>query len=284
MKKILCALLALALLLPLAACQSGGIDYLVLVNKENKLPDDWENKLETVTMTNSIGDEVEVEKKAYEAYTKLKEALAEEGVTVDLDSARRSVAEQRRIWNDFMDKYGEAYTKRTVATPGFSEHHTGLALDLYLIIDGVDVVENEDMIQYPEIWEKIHGKLAEYGFILRYLEGKEAVTGYGYEPWHIRYVNSPALAKEITQRGITLEEYLNKLPTGNVAPPAETEEPATEPATEPAAKPAGESAVKPAEESAEESAPESTPENAPENTPESVSEAGEEPAAEEGTD
>lgn len=75
---------------------------------------------------------MEVKKEAYNAYLKLKDALAAEGVKVDLDSARRSVAEQQRTWDDFMEEYGEAYTKRTVATPGFSEHHTGLALDLYL--------------------------------------------------------------------------------------------------------------------------------------------------------
>ncbi len=199
--------------------KNAKIDYLALVNKENKLPDGWEDRLETVTVKNSIGDDVEVEKKAYGAYLKLKEELAAEGVTVDLDSARRSVAAQQRIWDDFTEKYGEVYTKRTVATPGYSEHHTGLALDLYLIIDGKDVIENEDMIVYTDIWAKIHAKLADHGFILRYLEGKEAITGYGYEPWHIRYVDSRDIAKEITEKGITLEEYLGKLPVGNVAPP-----------------------------------------------------------------
>ena len=54
----------------------------------------------------------------------------------------------------FIEKYGADYANKTVAQPGYSEHHTGLALDLYLIIDGKDVVENEDMIQYPEIWAK----------------------------------------------------------------------------------------------------------------------------------
>lgn len=226
MKRALCIILALAMLTVLVACGGGnkGLDYLVLVNKENKLPDDWEARIETATFKNSVGDDVEVEKKAYEAYLKLKDALAAEGVFVDLDSARRSVATQQEIWDNFMEKYGEVYTKRTVATPGYSEHHTGLALDLYLIIDGEDVVENEDMIQYPEIWAKIHAKLAQFGFILRYPEGKEAVTGYGYEPWHIRYVDSPAIAREITEKEITLEEYLGKLPVGNVAPPAEEEE------------------------------------------------------------
>ena len=224
MKKLLSLLIALVMIAAaLVACgdRTKGVDYLVLVNKENKLPDDWEQKLETVTVKNSLGDDVEVEKEAYGAYLKLKEALAAEGVHVDLDSARRSVAEQQRIWDEFTEKYGETYTKRTVAVPGYSEHHTGLALDLYLNIDGEDVYYNEDMIEYPEIWEKIHAKLAGFGFILRYLEGKEVITGYGYEPWHIRYVGSAEIAEEITDKGITFEEYLGRLPKGDVAPPAD---------------------------------------------------------------
>ena len=187
---------------------ADGVDYMVLVNKTHKLPDDWEEKLETVHMTNSVGDDVEVEKKAYDAYLKLKEALEAEGVYVDLDSARRSVADQQRIMDEFTEQYGADYAAKTVAKPGYSEHHTGLALDLYLIIDGKDIVENEDMIQYPEIWEKIHAKLADYGFILRYLDGEEHITGYGYEPWHIRYLDDVDTAKEITEKGITFEEYL----------------------------------------------------------------------------
>ena len=99
-----------------------------------------------------------------------------------------------------------------VAVPGYSEHHTGLALDLYLNINGKDVYENEDMVKYPEVWAKIHKKLADYGFILRYLEGKEDITGYSYEPWHIRYIDNVDAAKEIAERGITLEEYLDKVP------------------------------------------------------------------------
>lgn len=187
---------------------SDSIDYMALVNKTHALPDDWEEKLQTVHMTNSVGDDVEVEKKAYEAYLKLKADLEKDGIFVDLDSARRSVAEQQRIMDDFTEKYGKDYALKTVATPRYSEHHTGLALDLYLIIDGKDIVENEDMIQYPEIWSKIHAKLADYGFILRYLEGSEHITGYGYEPWHIRYLDNADTAKEITSKGITFEEYL----------------------------------------------------------------------------
>ena len=202
-----------------AVSQTDTIDYLVLVNKENPLPEDWENIVETIHMTNSLGDDVEVEKTAYDAYLELKATLEKEGVFIDLDSARRSVAEQQRIVDEFTETYGEYYVQNYVAVPGYSEHHTGLALDLYLNIDGEDVYLNEDMIMYPDIWDKIHAKLADYGFILRYLDGKEAITGYSYEPWHIRYVNDIAIAKEITEKGITLEEYLNKLPVTDVAPP-----------------------------------------------------------------
>lgn len=199
----------------------GGIDYLALVNKENPLPDGWEIALETVHIVNTVGDDVEVEKKAYEAYLKLKEALEKEDIHIELDSARRSIAAQQDIVERFTEKYGEDYVKRYVAVPGYSEHHTGLALDLYFRLNGEDVYYNEDMVQYPEIWEKIHAKLADFGFILRYLEGKEAITGYNYEPWHIRYIDSAEIAEKIAERGITLEEYLNKLPQTDVAPPKE---------------------------------------------------------------
>lgn len=199
------------------AAKTDGIDYMVLVNKTHKLPDDWEDHLETVHMTNSVDGDVEVEKKAYDAYLELKADLEKEDIHVDLDSARRSVADQQRIMDEFTEEYGADYAAKTVAKPGYSEHHTGLALDLYLIIDGKDVVENEEMIQYPDIWAKIHEKLAGYGFILRYLEGAEHITGYGYEPWHIRYIDDPDTAKEITDKGITFEEYLGTYKGGDVA-------------------------------------------------------------------
>ena len=188
---------------------TSGIDYMALVNKLNALPDGYEDALETVTITNSVGDEVEVEKKAYAAYEQLKADLEEnDGIYLELYSARRSVAEQQDFMDRFIEKYGADYAAKAVATPGYSEHHTGLALDLYFRLDGEDVYYKQDMVQYPEIWEKIHAKLADYGFILRYLEGKEHITGYGYEPWHIRYIDNVDVAKEITAQGITLEGYL----------------------------------------------------------------------------
>lgn len=205
------------------ATAADGIDYLALVNKVNPLPEGWEDALETVTVTNSVGDEVEVEAKAYAAYELLKADLEEnDGIYLELDSARRSIAAQQDIMDRFIEKYGADYAAKTVAQPGYSEHHTGLALDLYFKLkneDGsfADVYYNEDMEkdEYRGIWETIHAKLARYGFILRYLEGKEHVTGYRYEPWHIRYLDSAAIAGEIMgSPGLTLEEYL----AGNRAP------------------------------------------------------------------
>ena len=187
---------------------SPRIDYLMLVNKLNPLPDGWEDAGETAHMTNSLGDDVEVEARACAAYLQLKEALEKDGVYVDLYSARRSAAKQQEIIDRFTGEYGAEYAARTVAAPGYSEHHTGLALDLYLNVDGKDVYPGEEMLLYPEIWEKIHGKLADYGFILRYLRDKEHITGCGYEPWHIRYVGDAETAGKIMSAGITLEEYL----------------------------------------------------------------------------
>ena len=197
--------------------EETGIDYMVLVNKQNPLPEGWEETLskDLTAVTNSVGDEVLTESRAYEAYLALKEAVEkdlegyEKGeVRLELDSAYRSIAAQQKIVDDFTRDKGEEYAKTYAAVPGYSEHHTGLALDLYFTIDGKDVYENDDLFQYPDIWEAIHARLPEFGFILRFPEDKQDITGYAYEPWHIRYVDSPETAKEITDKGLTLEEYL----------------------------------------------------------------------------
>ena len=190
--------------------QPEEIDYLVLVNKKNPLPEGWEEKLDLVTTVNSVGDLVPVDRTAYKAYLELKEYLfVNEGIDLDLDSAYRSVAYQQDILERFTEKYGAAYAAKTVAKPGYSEHHTGLALDLYFMIDGVEVYENEDLIQYPEVWKKIHERLADHGFILRYPGGKNGTVDYTYEPWHIRYVGVEAAREIASSPGMTLEDYLD---------------------------------------------------------------------------
>ena len=184
-----------------------GIDYLTFVSHGYKLPDDWEEKVEMVTFENKQGYDVSIEKRAYDAYIELTKDLEAEGIFVDVDTGYRSVAEQVEITQRYRERYGSEYAKNVVAVPGYSEHHTGLAIDLYLIVDGEPVIYNEDLVKYTDIWEKIHKKLADRGFILHYMEGKEDITKFDYEPWHIRYVGEGP-AKEITEKGITLEEYL----------------------------------------------------------------------------
>ena len=187
-----------------------GIDYLILVNKENKLPDDWESKLELVEVQNAYDETIKVEKEALEKYNELKADLASEWVEIELDSVYRSVEKQQQVWNEFEQEYWLEYTQKYVAIPWYSEHHTALALDIVIRKDGVLIYENDDMIAEPEIFAKIHAKLADHGFILRYLEWKEDITWYSYEPRHLRYVWDVNVAKEIMDKWLTLEEYLSQ--------------------------------------------------------------------------
>ena len=108
---------------------------------------------------------------------------------------------------NFEEEYGRAYCEKYVGVPGYSEHHTGLAIDVCLIKDGKVIDDNDEMIAEVEIFSKVYALLSDYGFILRYMKGKEDITEYSYEPWHFRYVGIKA-AKKMFQKGITLEEYL----------------------------------------------------------------------------
>ena len=184
--------------------------YLLLVNKKHKLPDDWVEKVELITARNILGREFLVERKTLEQFEALRIKLLEEGVNIELDSTYRSVQRQQEIWEEFEKEYGIEYCIKYVAIPGYSEHHTGLVVDVCLIKDGIVIDDNDDMIAEREIFAKVHERLADYGFILRYLEGKEDITGYSYEPWHLRYVGIE-IAKEIKEKGITLEEYLGDI-------------------------------------------------------------------------
>ena len=212
MKKKNLFLVALVLFVGLSFLTGCGkkntIDYLTLVNKQNKLPDNWESMVELAEGTNSLKQTYKVEKEALVKFNELRDDLLKDGIDIELDSTYRSVAEQQKLWDEWTIEYGEEYVKKYVAVPGYSEHHTGLAIDVKLIKDGKVIDDNDDMIKEREIFAKVHTKLAKYGFILRYLEGKDDITGYSYEPWHFRYVGNADVAKEIMDKGLTLEEYL----------------------------------------------------------------------------
>ena len=184
--------------------------YLVLVNKKSKIRDDWEDIIQLVRIKNVWSEDIKIEKETYKQYISLEKALKEDGINIKLDSAYRSVQSQQELWDEWVSapEKGLAYAKKFMAAPGYSEHHTGLAIDICLEKDGELVYDNDKMFADIETFLKIHAKLADYGFILRYLKGKEETTGYTYEPWHIRYVGSKKIAKEIMENNLTLEEYL----------------------------------------------------------------------------
>ena len=186
--------------------------YLTLVNKTHELPSGWEDMIQIDTVQNSLGEEFQIEHKTYNQFLKLREALLKEGVQIELDSVYRSVIEQQELWDEWAadPKLGEDYCRKYLAVPGFSEHHTGLAVDIFIIKDGKEIRDNDDMIADTEDFDKVHKLLPEYGFILRYPLGKDDITGYAYEPWHLRYINSVKIAKEITDKELTLEEYLGE--------------------------------------------------------------------------
>lgn len=120
---------------------------------------------------------------------------------MQINSAYRSHQEQIDIYNDYTRDYGADYAKAYVANPGFSEHHTGLAMDLNVNVNGsINYVESYEGCQ----WFRENCK--NYGFILRYPKDKVHLTGINYESWHYRYVGVPH-AEIITNMNFCLEEY-----------------------------------------------------------------------------
>ena len=208
MKKFLIALFV-GISLMSTALAAENFDYLVLVNKVSKLPADYESRVQLIEVENSFGKKFQIEKTTYKNFVKLREELLAEGIQIEMDSIYRSVARQEEIVKEFTANYGADYVKKYVAVPGFSEHHTGLAVDICLVVDGRIIDDNDEMIAQKEIFSRIHPKLAKHGFILCYLPGKEDITGYAYEPWHFRYVGKK-VAQEISEKNLTLEEYLSQ--------------------------------------------------------------------------
>lgn len=210
MKKIIACLICFAAI-TLTACDSssGGDVYLTLVNKKHQLPKDWHKRVALVISKDPWGDDVIIEKTTLEQFEKLQAALLDRGIDIYLDSVYRSVEDQTNLWNYFKDEYGEEYCEKYVAVPGYSEHHTGLAVDVCIGLEGEYVNDNDVMLAQTDLFNEVHTLMPQFGFILRYPEGKEDITGYSYEPWHLRFVGTPA-AQEITDKGLTLEEYLGK--------------------------------------------------------------------------
>ena len=181
--------------------------YLTLINKDNKIKKSYFKNLKLINAKLVDNTTCQIEEETYKAYLELKKKLAENNIEIGLDSAYRTIEDQQELYNEYQEKYGLDYTQKVVASPFTSEHHTGLAIDLSLKINGKYTKDNEEAFKNEKTYKKIHKYLGQYGFILRYPEGKESITGYSYEPWHIRYVGQIP-AKIMEENNWTLEEYL----------------------------------------------------------------------------
>ncbi len=183
--------------------------YFVLVNKTHPVPADFLSYVELVPVCDIYHHEILLERCTFAAYEALAAYVQEkENVIIGASNGYRSLESQQQIYNRFCAKYGKDYADAIVAPVGKSEHHLGLCVDLRLYFEGEGFLSpNDNFDRIRPVFEKhVHPHLYKFGFILRYPSGKEEITGYPYEPWHIRYVGCDA-AREITQRGFTLEEW-----------------------------------------------------------------------------
>lgn len=193
------------------------------VTKELSLPkvdlDDWELLL--VNRENVVGElypelaavgPVYVDSRMAEATLQFLTAAQAIDLNMHLVSGYRSVADQELLFNSYVQQemlaQGLSYEAavqvvQTYAQPaGASEHQTGLAIDL----SNVDALNQAD----PAVMQRVQELAPDYGFVLRFPEGKEQVTGIGYEDWHFRYVGVES-AKYMTEKQLTLEEYIEEI-------------------------------------------------------------------------
>lgn len=160
------------------------VDDVLVANKNISLPKDYDPGMLPETA---------------EAFQNLRTAAEAEGLNIYEGSGYRNYQYQIYCYNSLVENYGEEYADRISAKPGHSEHQTGYTVDCNTI--------NQEFIDTPEgQWLDQH--CHEFGFIIRYPKGKEDITGYDYECWHIRYVGVQ-MAWEIHELGLTLEEYLD---------------------------------------------------------------------------
>ena len=184
-------------------------DLLVLVNKYYGVSKKYTPK-NLVSVPSSYGtySNIKLKKQAFDAYKTMLAAAKKEGLNFKICSAYRTYGTQKSLFFGYKKSWGLKRTYLYSAYPGRSEHHTGLAIDL---LTGRNGWRLDDSFAKTRESKWVAANCAKYGFIIRYPKNKTNITGYAYEPWHLRYVGTDA-AKTIMSKGITLEEYLGKLP------------------------------------------------------------------------
>ncbi len=162
---------------------------------QNYVPDDLVKLNTEYTLDNE--DEY-LNSQVAEVFYQMAADMAKENLSIVANSAYRSYKNQQETYDLYLKTYGENYVKNYVGNPGFSEHQTGLALDI--------ASKNGDVFANTKESKWLKENAYKYGFILRYPQDKEDITGYKYEPWHYRYVGTE-IAKDIHNNDLTYDEY-----------------------------------------------------------------------------
>ncbi|MFD1850846.1 D-alanyl-D-alanine carboxypeptidase family protein [Oceanobacillus bengalensis] len=188
---------------------SNPYDQLALINKEQALPENYiPEDLVVPNVRFPYEDDVPKKQMRQVAATALEELFAaadDAGLELYAQSGYRSYETQKSLFANYVSNHGEEEANIFSARPGESEHQSGLTMDVTSPDVSFDL--NTDFGDTDEgIWLQEH--VADFGFIIRFPEGKEDITQYQYEPWHLRYVGNKT-AQEIMSEGITLEEYYN---------------------------------------------------------------------------
>lgn len=183
-------------------------DFLVLANKNHTLPDGFEpDDLTAPNVRFPFTEDLPkryIRKDAAKALEQLFKKAESDGHILYGQSGYRSYERQAEVFNGHTSRLGKKEAKRVSAVPGQSEHQTGLAMDVTAASVDFELTQAfGDTKEGQWLKENAH----EFGFIIRYEKGKEEITGYDYEPWHLRYVDKE-VAKVIKENDLTLEEYL----------------------------------------------------------------------------
>ena len=179
---------------------------LILTNAEYPVPEDY-----TVTLKDVPGTDQTVDERIYEPLMKMLEAMKEEGLSPVVCSGYRTLDKQEKLFNRKVSSYvkkghskeeANALARQTLSIPGSGEHCLGLAVDFYT--RSYHQLERAFERTPEGKWLREHAQ--DYGFTLRYEEGKEEITGIGYEPWHFRYVGVE-VAQYLKEHNLSLEEF-----------------------------------------------------------------------------
>ena len=174
---------------------------LMLTNKFYSLDNTYNSdNMVKVSKQYSYGNNQMVTSETFDAFLNMFNAAKNEDLTLIINSSYRSYEEQDKVYNEYLDSRGEEAANKIAAKAGFSEHQTGMAIDIQTY--GSNAKTFEEFEEFKWLQDNAH----KYGFILRYPKDKEYLTGYEYESWHYRYVGIE-VATYIYENNITFDEY-----------------------------------------------------------------------------